>query len=542
MIKNFSAPAQIFLLFVTVAVWQSFFELHEDADTHFVMNVGRYVLEHGFPHVDPFTVHENLSLVAQQWLSGIFFWETYKNFGVDGLKFLDCVVGAAEVLLYRRLCLLVSGGKQELSFWLSLFVAMMIMPATVPRPQIFSTLLLLTEVFLLENFTRTKNFKFLLPLPLVSVALINFHAAMWLMSLVLCLPFVAEALKSDTRNLKPLMATTAGIFLCGLINPYGVDAMTYVFRSYGVEIINDNVAEMFTPSAHEPQGMIFYLTAAVMIFSAAKFKFPWRYIFLSGGLIFMAVMHLRNVPLFCLLATFPLAGAWKNLGDEKFCKRFLPTGLFLLLTAFNTVMIVSTFKDGLGKISALMTILLFVSTLIVLYNLLVLRRNGRLLHAELLPQKNLSLLFSAFVVAGIYAATLNTEKPTREEPVTAAIKFLLRSTPPEKISLYTPQDYGGIAGSLGVRYYIDSRAEVFLPANNHQKNILAEYLNFKTGVLNYEDFFRRYNFTHIIITSEQPFIYDALTADKNFRVVYESERVDGTKVTRCKIFIPPIGD
>ena len=61
------------LLVASVVCLQMFLELSEDSDTYFVMNLGRYISEHGIPHVDPFTIHENLQLVAQQWLSGIFF-------------------------------------------------------------------------------------------------------------------------------------------------------------------------------------------------------------------------------------------------------------------------------------------------------------------------------------------------------------------------------------------------------------------------------------------------------------------------------------
>jgi len=71
--NKFLLPAQIIFLSAVVVIHQLSFRLIEKADTYFVMNLGRYVLENGFPYVDPFTIHENLQLVAQQWLSGIFF-------------------------------------------------------------------------------------------------------------------------------------------------------------------------------------------------------------------------------------------------------------------------------------------------------------------------------------------------------------------------------------------------------------------------------------------------------------------------------------
>ena len=529
-------PLQVIFLASIALFGQIFFTLPEEADTYFVMNLGRYILENGFPTVDPFTIHENLKLVAQQWLSGIFFWEVYKNFGVDGLRLVDAICGAMLVLIYWQLCLYVSGGNKTLSFALSLFVGLLVTPSIVPRPQIFSTPLLLCEVFLLEKFTRAKNFKFLLPLPLVSIALVNFHSAIWLMSLVLCLPFLFV---KDFRHIKFLLAAMAGIFISGLINPYGLDAMTYVFRSYGIDLINSHVSEMFTPTAHDLRGKCFYLFEALLIFSLAKFKVPWRYIFLSGGITFMAIMHERNVILFCFLATFPIAYAWRNFTIKKFGDdRILPTIIFFLLVLVNTACITTLLKDELEKLSTPLEILLAVSTLVVLYNLLIAKFEGRLLHPAILPRKNLALFITALIVGGITFTTFDGGHRDSDGMFVTAIKFILRSEPPENISLYTDQGFGGLAGMFDVRYYIDSRSEVFLPDNNGQKNFFEEYMDFKYGKIYYKDFFARYDFTHIIITNDEPFIYDQISRDKNFRVIYESERVDGYTVKRLKVFVP----
>jgi len=526
---------QIALLMIGVACWQFFFELHENADTYFLINLGRYILEHGIPHVDPFTIHENLKLVAQQWLSGVFFFEVYKNFGVDGLRLADCIFGVTMILIYWRLCLFVSGENKALSFSLSFAVSLLVMHWIVPRPHLFSTLLLLIEVVLLERFTRTKNFKFLLPLPFVSLLLINFHAAMWLMSLVVCLPFLFV---KDFRHIRFLLAAMAGIFLFGLINPYGVEAMTYVFNSYGVELIRENVSEMFSPTMHTLGGKFFYLTEALLIFSLTRFKVPWRYIFLSGGITFMALTNVRSEPLFYLLATFPLAFAWKNFSIKKFGGLALIFVLFLLLLVINTVMITTILDNALEKLSAPLEILFFILTLFVLYNLFIVKVEGRILHPSILPRKNLSLMIAAFILTGIYFTTLTKDKPP-DETYTAAIKFLLRTEQPENISLYIEQSGGGTAGYFGIRYYIDSRSEVFIPANNGQKNILEEYIDFRDGKIYYKDFFSRYDFSHIILTNDNPFLFNQLSDDETFKVIYESERVEGYKVIRCKIFIPP---
>ena len=533
--SRFLPLIQVIFLSASVVSWQIFFKWLEEADTRFVINLGQYILEHGFPHVDPFTIHENLQLVAQQWLSGILFWKAYSNFGFDGLLAVDVVIGTTIVLIYWRLCLFVSGGNKILSFVISFVIGVLIAPAIVPRPHILSTVLFLIEVFCLEKFTRTEDAKFLIPLPIISIALVNFHAAIWLMSIVLCLPFLFV---KNFRHIKFLLAAMVGIFIGGLINPYGVEAMTYVFRSYGISMINENILEMFTPSAHNFRGKFFYATEALLIFSMTKFKVPWRYIFLSGGLTFMAIMHERNVILFYLIATIPIAYVWREISVEKFKTMRMPmTILVFLLVAANTTVIITFIQSDFEKVSLLPKILFFATMLFLIYNLLIVKIEGRILYPTLLPRKVLSLIISFVIVSVIFFATVygTQSKPLRT--YTNAIEFLLRDERPENISLYVPQGLGGLAGSYGIKYYIDSRSEVFIPDNNGtQKNILKEYLDFMNGKLNYKDFFDRYNFTHIIVTSDRPYLFDELSADKNFRVVYESEQAVGSEVIRCKIF------
>jgi len=535
--NKFLPLIQIIFLSAVAASWQPFFKFVEAADTRFVMNLGQYVLEHGFPYVDPFTVHENLQLVAQQWLSGVIFWEAYKNFGLDGLLIVDGICAATLILIYWRLCLFVSGGNKILSFALSFIIGFLMASAIVPRPHILSTVLLLFEVFLMEKFTRTEDAKFLIPLPLLSIVLVNLHAAVWLMSLVVCLPFLFV---KNFRHIKFLLAAMVGIALCGLINPYGVDAMTYVFRSYGIDEINSSIAEMHTPSAHGFSGKCFYAAEAFMIFSLARFKVPWRYIFLSGGITFMAIMHGRNLILFYLLATFPLAYIWHNFSLEKFKLKRVPMMIlcFLLITA-NTAVNTVLLKEGFDDLSLSLKILLFATIIFILYILLLLKVEGRILHPTILPRKNLSLLVTFIIASGIFIASLNTNKTKLDETYSDAIKFLLRTERPENISLYANQGIGGLAGSFGIKYYIDSRSEVFLPANNGQKDIFKEYLDFSNGKIYYKDFFNRYDFTHIIVTSdEEAFLFSQLSDDKNFRVIYESEHVEGYEVIRCRIFVP----
>ena len=51
-------------------------------DIWFFLSIGRQILNNGFFHIDPFTIHEGLNVVVQQWslaLHGIYVSSSYRE-------------------------------------------------------------------------------------------------------------------------------------------------------------------------------------------------------------------------------------------------------------------------------------------------------------------------------------------------------------------------------------------------------------------------------------------------------------------------------
>ena len=47
--------------------------LFVEHDTWFLLNTGKYILQNGFPTVEPFTIHQDLAFTVPQWLSAVSF-------------------------------------------------------------------------------------------------------------------------------------------------------------------------------------------------------------------------------------------------------------------------------------------------------------------------------------------------------------------------------------------------------------------------------------------------------------------------------------
>lgn len=505
-----------------------------DNDTWFILNCGRYVTETGtLPHVEFATIHENLHYVMEQWLTAAIFWKIYSNFGADGLITFAWLIGFILMFVHFKFCLYVSGGNKKVSailtFILSLFVPLAFI---VTRPQIISALLLLIEIFLLEKFSREKKIWTLCLLPVISAFFVNLHAALFPMLIVVMLPFIAESLYQKLKPsqefefeipLKPLILAAAGVFLAGFTNPYGWEAMTFLFTSYN-PMIHKVIAEVKPTAADNFISVIFFGFSALLIFAFSKKNIPLRYFFLTFGTMILGFYAFRSTFLFFMLGTFPLAYAAKDLHlfDKTFnlkYKLFLPLFIVSLFEIYPVYRIASTSTQEFHlpiKIISCLSII-FLICFIFFY-----RREEKLFSEEIFILRRKPLIALAviqLILFSVYSYFLMPER--KYEIYKPAIDFLLKENRAEDIRLWTGFHSGGYAEFRRIKTYLDARPEIFAKSNNHQKDIIIEYLELINGDLSYKEVFSQYNFTHIFITTEEKIPYLMMADDKNFELLFE---------------------
>ena len=143
--KFFHLPTKYAYLYFFIPITLSVIvSTNYDNDIWFLLNQGRYIFVHGFPHVDPFTIHENLSLVVQQWLSATIFYGAFRLFGEIGLSLL--MIGVNLLILYflYKIALVISENRKKLALFFTILVdVLLLMNFIQTRPQIFTYLILL---------------------------------------------------------------------------------------------------------------------------------------------------------------------------------------------------------------------------------------------------------------------------------------------------------------------------------------------------------------------------------------------------------------
>lgn len=446
-----------------------------DNDVWFLLNGGRYVLAHGIPHTEPFSMHEGFRFVMQQWLTGVLYYDIYRAAGRVGLYLLVAAVFAVIITVLYRLCLLVSGGRFIVSFGVTMLSSVYLSGFMTTRPQVFSVLLILLELFVLEQFMASGRSRLLPALPVLSALLVNLHAAMWPMLFVVLLPYWADAfafrlglLRGQGCRKLPLAAATAGMAAAGFLNPYGPEAMTYLFRSYGYQEISSFIMEMLPPSVNSVAGKMIFLYFFFMVLAYClhrKGHTRLRYLLLTLGTGYMALSSVRSLMFFLVGASFPLAYYLKNLPSPR------PSPI---------------------------------------------NRGTRLLRGALL-----AVICAGLTVLGISrwgTAVRDDGLP----PSAAAVDYLLGHADPESTVLYVGYGDGGYAEYMGYRCYIDARADVFVKKNNGKADIMKEYYALDHGRLDMRKFLDQYSFTHLLVTKNEPLYYE-LPELPDYRLLYQDD-------------------
>lgn len=480
-IKSQSWLAFVILLFPIIV---SFFRFHcLDNDFYFLYATGDYIVHNGFPHTDMLSMHTDMKIVVQQWLSSVIFYFIYSRFGEIGMYILLYVFNTVICLLTYRLNYLISNNKVISAILACIANFASFSYLIITRPQLFTYTLLLLELCLLEKYVKTKKKLYLAGLPLLSLALINLHAAMWAMLLVFMLPYIIAAIPVNIKikgkrfkyepccELLPLLLVFTCCLVLGFANPYGIDNAIYLMSSYGQDKLNATIMEMVPTTYKYFYGKLFFALSALMgviVFFKKKNNFSVRFFCLFCGTTLLALMHLKALVYFFL---FSLAAFSYAIKDIEFK---LP----------DKVKITKTVNLLLGIIA----FLLLAGTSIYCLNKTIIAKPSHEVHYNDLDE---------------------------------IIDILEQED--DEIILYANFDDGQYLEFNGYHPYIDGRAELFLYVNNESFDYFEEYYNLRSAHIYYKDFTDKYGFNYLIINKEgDRYLYMSLLYDDDYEITYES--------------------
>jgi hypothetical protein len=443
-------------------------------DTYWLINTGRYIVNHGFPHVEPFTMHQGLNLVVQQWLSTVIFYESYRIGGVAGVHILNMVTYALITFLIYRLALRMADGKRLIASYVTAFTGGCLSFYVVPRPQIFSLMIFVIEVSLLEYYIRNprRQLQLLAVLPILSLLLINLHSAMWSVFFLLYIPYLIDSFKFKIGKIEGQGYCTKYLLMgfllsipIGFTNPYRSQAMTYIFNSYGNNYINKYILEMGSPNFKDILGILIFIIvlAVVLIYFLVRSTTRLRYVLITIGTLYMGISSVRS---------------------------------FSLFITFGLVFLSYYLKD------------------INLSNSMPARRRAVLV----------TMAVAAILMFRIESILKAGPIEEDHKPETA-VRYIKNNIDLSKIRLFNSINAGGYLEFSGIRTFIDTRVEVFTKKLNGKEDILRDFCDALAGNLYYAEFAAKYSFTHFLVhTGSECFLYTYLKHDQNYKIVFQDRK------------------
>lgn len=523
-------------------------------DVWFLIAAGRGIRKYGFTTKEFLSMHEGLKAIQQQYSVSVTLSVLYDTLGQFGLILFAVLTGLlASFVGYKLLKLITKDSTISVILTSFMMICYGWLGFITTRPYLISTTLLVLEIYLLESYIQTQNKRYLYGLPIVSLLMINTHASTWGMFFVFSLPFIVDMIHwkfnipgydYDSYDKKPVFISLFISFFMGFINPYGISAMTYVFKSYGIKEINEYVLEMepiwkaFKPI---PQSAVIFfglfIVLGIMIYKENPAK-KFRNIYFILGTVFMAVLNSRNLIfwVFCAFYSFAYILSPKNYRpnvekNEKPQKNLQkpkeiisqtyeePTKIFkkddfkrkLEVEGRNTE---KTKKNqGNGKKRN--------------YKEPQKEKNNKKL------QKNSKIKWMSIVLKGLLSVIvggmlyLNTVNIVRSinTPVQYAQVFKYIRAQNNAVRVWCDYNTGGHAEFFGVEPYIDPRAEIYLKSNNKKADIFLEYYNLmKNPAENYNKVMKKYKFTHIFVKeNEKNEFYKYVKNDNNYKKVMKED-------------------
>ncbi len=432
-----------------------------DNDFWFYLSHGRYILSHGlYPAEDPFVMHEGFDITFQRYASSILFTVIYRIASDVGIYLLIALMSFITAYILYKQCFLVCENR-NMSMAVAAFLMLFTKYFFVSRAYIFSSPIIASNVYFMEKFMKYRKKKDLIPVITGYFLMIQFHSSIWPILVIAAMPFIAElfveALLRKSKDLFVLLTANAAGMISMLLNPYGIESILYVLKSYGnrdLGIIN----EMHITSFKDDWYVIFLLTIIMTVFliytnclkwlvilrregrnalreEVKNLQLPLRYIFLSGGFGLFSMVARRNLIIAVVGMGFVLA--------------------FLIR------------DQDIGRIS---------------------RAAGAVL-----------ILLPILINLALYADSVKTETLNGKRALKAAVEQL--SGYVDNISeadIFTNYNVGAYAEYKCLKCYIDPRAEAGMKSINGKKDTFHEYIELTYGQLSAEKFISRYDFDYYL--------------------------------------------
>ena len=192
----------------------------------------------------------------------------------------------------------------------------------VYRPEIILSLSLAVEIYLLEGFSSTGKWKYLLPVPALFMLLSWAHpSALLLLIVLLCYAggFLWDWVKAreiDRKTVWPLGLAISFSILFALINPYGIRQLLLPLLLSGEKAFLQGVPELapVLKTAHKHRFLLLTVVSLTPIIALrGGRRFAYGLLFLIFG--FLTFKYARNLAVLAVIMYVPIVRSFQSLSE-----------------------------------------------------------------------------------------------------------------------------------------------------------------------------------------------------------------------------------
>lgn len=532
---NFTIVAIIVLAIFCICITPVTFQ----NDTFYTIKIGEYIKNHGIDMMDHFSWHENLSYTYPHWLYDLCTYLLYSIGGFKGVYILTCtlsvILGISIFLVNVKLI-----KSKPMSFVVTMGTLYVLRDYIAARAQLVTFILFIWELYCIEKFVDSKKIRYGIGLIVISILIANLHVAVWPFFFVLFLPYIAEyliaivsdiiiykkietfilkykmkkannknkdiekieTLKSELNKLETKISKTKIkreeenrnpykiIFkrndnvkfliiimiicaLTGLLTPIGDTPYTYLYKTMQGNT-TQNISEHLpmTIIKNTDAMCILVILLAILIFTKTKIRLCD--LFMISGLCYLMLSTRRQLSMLALIGSVILTRLIVDL-----IKRYTKNGLHEVEVAFQNIVVIIALIVLMGLTS----------------------------YSYIKPKLD------------------DTYVSTKSYPV-AACDYILENIDLDSARFYNEYNFGSYMLFRGIPVFIDSRADLYAPEfnGNKDKDIFSDFINTSGISKFYEDTFEKYNITHILIFKNSKVnMIITKTHDKNYKELYSDD-------------------
>lgn len=493
-------------------------------DTFYTIKIGEHIMKNGVDMQDPFSWHEDLIYTYPHWAYDVIIYLIYSLGGLTAIYIstvvLSVVLGLSIYTINVKL-----NKNIVVSFITTLGAIYCLENFIAARAQLVTFIIMIWVIFFIEKFLQKPKIKYAVCLIISFILVANLHAAIWPFFFVLFLPYIGEYICSidyfylikyhkikrkikkaektedkkmyelyneklkklnevkqrleekrenpykirvtRNKNIKWLIVVIILCALTGLLTPQNTfEPYTHLIKLMTGTTTN-NISE------HQPIVLadeIRFPVVFVLLIGAIGFldnKIRLSDLFMIGGLSYLTITSRRQYSLLVLiggvifvrLVSQALEKSHKNI-TEKIMKELTDKiGVMILIVAV-----------------AIITVLVY-------------------------DEKDKQI----YVNEGSY-------------PVHAA-EYIKENLDLNEIRLFNEYNYGSYLLYCDIPVFIDSRADLYSPEFNGDRDIFRDFIDAEYGHKDYEEIFKKYGITHVILYKNSD-LNSSIQKDDKYSEVY----------------------